>query len=541
MVDAVQSPEGKVDLSAVTLALLQAVKSLKPRPKPDDYTKISVSQAVSFFAIAYERIRNTIEFREEHLMRRAAIERIVKRRLAMNPDGTGEGSNVVRELLWARYFPQDSLSDKDAGEVQSVIDIYANLRKALVTGRSRETSRYLEDFLYELLTCEIEEVLTPDVSARENLFTYFIFQLLKNKISIPGIEPDLQNAYLLTTIEKHYRKSDKPYQRYHLFNVFYKPLAQYTPQELKGLAPKLPKIFEKIDDTLRNPMIDKIGKFVKKQLPPFLILFDIIKTHSKSELEELLTDKARLWSEVELLCRQKYEGVQKRLRGLAVRSLIYVFITKMLLAILLEGPLSQYFFGEIEWVSIVINSLFPPFFMLIIILFNRLPDEENTRRIYARIVDLVDADVSFENKVALIAQKVKSRRPVLQIGFTVFYITTFVVTIYIIWLILTSLKFNLISQLIFVFFASTIAFFAHRIKGVTSEYKLIEKDSFFTPFVDFFFMPMLAMGKFFSSELAKLNFFTFVFDILIEAPYKLIIEVVEEWISFTRSKKEEIV
>jgi hypothetical protein len=54
-------------------------------------------------------------------------------------------------------------------------------------------------------------------------------------------------------------------------------------------------------------------------------------------------------------------------------------------------------------------------------------------------------------------------------------------------------------------------------------------------------MPMLAMGKFFSSELAKLNFFTFIFDILIEAPYKLIIEVVEEWISFTRTKKEEII
>ena len=541
MVDTILAPEGTLELSQVSQALLQATKSLKPRPKPDDYTKISVSRAVSFFAIAYEKVRNTIEFREEHLMRRAAIERIAKRRLSMNPTGVGEGSNIVRELLWARYFPPDSLSEIDSVDVQAIIDIYINLRAALITGRPRDTIHYLDEFLYDLLTCEIEEALTPDVSQRENIFTYFIFQLLKDKIKIPNIEPDIQNAFLLTTIEKTYRKSDIAYQRYHLFNVFYQPIAKYSIEDLKSLAPKLPKIFEKIDDTLRNPMIDKIGKFVKKQLPPFLILFDLIKTYSQADLKTLLSDKVKLWAEVELLCRQKYAGVQKRLRALAIRSLIYVFITKMLLAIVLEGPLSQYFFGEVEWISIAINSLFPPFFMLVIILFNKVPDEENTRRIFQRIVDILDADEPFEKKVVLIAQKVQSRRPSLQVGFSIFYIATFVVTFYLIWLLLTALSFNIISQLIFLFFVSTIAFFAHRIKNVTNEYKLIEKDSFFTPFLDFFFMPMLAMGKFFSSELAKLNFFTFIFDILIEAPYKLIIEVVEEWISFTRTKKEEII
>jgi hypothetical protein len=203
MVDTIVAPQGSIELSQVSQALLQATKSIKPRPKPDDYTKISVSRAVSFFAIAYEKVRNTIEFREEHLMRRAAIERIAKRRLSMNPTGAGEGSNIVRELLWARYFPPDSLSEVDSIEIQAIIDIYINLRTALITGRPRETIRYLDDFLYDLLTCEIEETLTPDISQRENIFTYFIFQLLKNKIKIPNVEPDVQNAFLLTTIEKN--------------------------------------------------------------------------------------------------------------------------------------------------------------------------------------------------------------------------------------------------------------------------------------------------------------------------------------------------
>jgi hypothetical protein len=72
-------------------------------------------------------------------------------------------------------------------------------------------------------------------------------------------------------------------------------------------------------------------------------------------------------------------------------------------------------------------------------------------------------------------------------------------------------------------------------------YRLIEKTSFFTPIVDFFFMPILSLGKVFSEGVSKLNFFTFIFDFIIEAPFKLIIEVIEEWISFVKQKKEEIV
>lgn len=541
MPDTFQEPKGGVVLSQITSALLQAVKSIKSHPKPDEFSKITVSRAVSFFAIAYERIRNSIEYREDHLVRRAAIERIVKRRLSMNPAGEGEGENIVRELLWARYFPSDSLSETDASVVQKIFDTYIKLRSVLITGRPRETARYLEGFLNDLLTCEIEEALSSDTSARDSMFSYFIFQSLKNKFKIDGLNPDVQNAYLLTAIEKSFRRSDIPYQRYHLFNVFYQPLASYTVDELQDLAPKLPQIFVKIDDTLKSKLVDKVIKFVRKQLPPFLILFSLIKLKMNDGLDGILTDKAKLWSEVDLLCRQKYAGVQKRLRGLAVRSLIYIFITKMLLAIALEGPLSQYFYGEVEWVSIIINSVFPPIMLLIIILTNKLPDEENTRRIYGRIVDIIDADTSFENKIVMIAQKPKARRPELQLGFSILYALTFAVTLYLIRIILMLLNFNLISQAIFLFFVSTVAFFSHRIKSVTSEYKLVEKDSFFTPFFDFFFMPMLALGKFFSSEIAKLNFFTFIFDVLIEAPYKLIIEVIEEWISFTRRKKEEII
>ena len=43
--------------------------------------KIKVHQVSSRIAFLYERIRNTVDYKEEHLLRKTAIERILKRRL----------------------------------------------------------------------------------------------------------------------------------------------------------------------------------------------------------------------------------------------------------------------------------------------------------------------------------------------------------------------------------------------------------------------------------------------------------------------------
>ena len=213
----------------------------------------------------------------------------------------------------------------------------------------------------------------------------------------------------------------------------------------------------------------------------------------------------------------------------------------MVLALILEYPASLYFYNEVNISSIVINSIVPPLLMAFIVLFFRLPGEENTRNIFQRIIDIINVDKSFETQIAYVPKKPKIRRPVLILGFTIFYSFTFIITLLLIYELLTILNFNLISQVIFIFFVSVVTFFSYRIKQIVNEYRLQEKESILAPLADFFFMPILSLGKFFSQEIAKLNFFIFIFDFLIEAPFKLVFEVVEEWISFVRQRKEEIV
>lgn len=527
-------------LSEYTTALLSALNSIKSRPRPDDISALSVSQTVSFFALVYERVRNAVEFREDHLILRAAIERILRRRFSINPEAKGEGENLLRELLWARYFDNGSLGEEDVIKVQSLIDKYIFLKNKLIIGRSEETKIYLNQFLIDILTCEIEEFLNPISAQTKAIQGFFIYQILRQKIKIEELTEEKKDAYFLVAIEKVFQKSDKPYIHYHLFTTFYKPLSDFSNKELEKFSVDLPKIFKKIDEITNNSYVDNLIKFVRKQLPPFIILFSLIKNKFKN-IEEILTNKEKLWIEVDQICREKYQKLKERVKNLAIRSFIYILLTKMIFALILEFPLSKYFYGQVEYQSILINTLFPPILMTIILMFFKIPGDDNTKKIYQRIIEIIDKDKSFETKVAFIPKKSQPKKPLLIFGFTVFYSITFFVTLTLIYEGLTYLNFNLISQAIFIFFVSVVTFFSFRIRQVTKELSLEEKESVFTPIIDFFFMPILSLGKFFSQEISKLNFFIFIFDFIIEAPFKLLFEIVEEWINFVRKRKEEII
>jgi len=532
--------ENVIVISNYTKALLDTFKNIKKSTRPDDISALSVSQTVSFFALVYERVRNAVEYREDHLILRAAIERILRRRFSLNPDGHGEAENLLRELLWARYFDNGVLGAEDNVIIQNLVNKYIMLHRILINGRDSESRIFLDEFLMDLLTSEIEETLKPESAGIQSNLSFFIYQVLRNKIKIEGLKEEQKDAYFLVAIEKVFGKSDRAYLRYRLFTTFYKIIAAHTEKELQNLSTKLPSIFKKIDEMVTNPYVDNLVKFTRKQLPPFIILFALIK-NKPAEINAILTNKERLWTEVDQMCRVKYQQLGSRIRSLAIRSFIYILLTKMIFAIILEVPVSLYFYGEINRNAIIINSIFPPMLMIAILGFFKVPGDDNTKKIFQRIVDIIDDDRSFESKVAFMPKKSTPKRPLLIFGFTVFYSLTFLITLTLIYKFLANLSFNLVSQAIFIFFVSVVSFFSYRIRQVTKELRLDEKATILAPIGDFFFMPMLSLGKFFSSGIAKLNFFIFIFDFIIEAPFKLIFEVVEEWISFVRKRKEEII
>jgi len=534
-----QKDEDKISLSPYTRAFITLLQQIKPKPPVDEFSQIEVSSTASFFSVFYEKIRNAIEYREQNLIRRAAIERILKRRLSLNPSGRGEAENLVKELLWAGYFPQNTLSYNDIEKTQRLINNYLYLYK--ISRKGIKNSRLFSEFILSLITCEIEELLSPDEAKKQEYYLYFVFQILKNRIKIKDLDdPQLQDLYIFIAVDKIYGQGDKSYLRYHLFKLMYGRVQPLNKTQLKRISADLIKeTFALIQKSLENPYSEKIARFIRKEKASFLILREITEK-DPFQAEKTLQSKKLLWQQVEQTCQQKYALTTKKLNSAAVKSLIYIFITKMLFALILEYPLSEFIYGEVDYLSIGINSIFPPALMFLIIMLTSPPDEKNTKRIFERIIHIIDKDQSYENSTAFITKKQKQKKPILIFIFSIFYLLTFFLVLYWISRILDIFNFNLISKALFIFFVSVVSFFAYRVRQIAAEYLLSYKSPFYQPIVDFFFMPILSLGRFFSKEMGRLNIFIIIFDFLIEAPFKLIIEIIEEWIKFIRQKKEEI-
>jgi len=504
--------------------------------------KISVSQTVSFLAFLYEKMRNAVEFREEHLIRRASIERIIKRRMLLNENGRNIAELLIKELLWARYYENNTIPEEKIAEVQGIIDKYFFLRNEIAAGRSGREQEKIGSFMLEIMSCEIEENLSPDL--RREAFNNFVYQLLRPRVA-PFDENFLtRDIQVYIAVERTFAHSDDPLIRYNLLKLMLPEITKISWQTADRILPKLYEVYQDIEKNLQYPLADKVRNFIKKQIPPFLILQDVFNQNSKT-IESILTDETKLKHKVDEACRKRYEETKDRLRRTGIRSFIYIVLTKVVFAFILEIPYDLYVVKAVSYIPIIINVVFPPALMATILLTVTIPGDENTRKIFNQIHQTIIFDPNDPELVktaTVIGKKAKTKSPIFTLMFSTIYLFTYLLSFGSIIYVLSKLNFNPVSQGIFIFFVALVTFFAFKVILITQEYLVIEKESPFAPLTDLFFLPVLRLGQWLNGEiLTKFNVFLFVFDFIIEMPLKAIVEVIDEWMRFVRLKKEEIV
>mgnify|MGYP000229956520 CR=1 FL=1 len=535
-------PQIHISISDYTKALIKVWTEggKKPQVSPN---RIFVSQTVSFLAFLYEKMRNAVEFREEHLIRRAAIERIIKRRMLLNENGRDIAEPLIKELLWARYYENGTIGEESVAKVQSTIDKYFFLRNEISAGRKRSEQEKIASFTLEVLSCEIDEILSPSLVKRE-AFVHFVYQLVRQSLApIKGNvqERDIQ-AYI--AIERAFAHSDDSTIRYSILRLMIPEISDISWQNADKILPRYYEIYNEIEKNLVHPLRDKIRNFYKKQMPPFFILRDIFEQNPKT-IEQILTDETTLKHKVDEACRKRYEETKSRLRRMGIRSFIYILLTKVIFAFLIELPYDIYVLKKIAYFPIIVNIIIPPVLMSIIILSVTVPGDENTRKIYSFIRQIIEEDPeklpSTFHPVS-VDKYAKSKSVIFTALFTLFYLLTYLISFGAIIYVLTKLNFNPVSQGIFIFFITLVTFFAFRVINITQEYLVIDRDSPLTPLVDFFFLPILRVGQWLSGEvLAKFNILIFLFDFIVEMPLKAVVEVIDEWVRFVKLKKEEII
>lgn len=509
-------------LSPLTKNLIIAYKEIEKEQRKDISAKIEVSQAVSFFGSLYEKMRNALEYRESHLVRKATIARILKRRLLLNQRAQHFSDSLVKELLWGKYLPGNTISESKAEKVKKIAEKYLTLRQnALAQLQDSKQLSEVSDWIIELLACRIEFILAPN--KKNEVFTNFVFEWMRPNITIKNQDQKTKDILVYLATHEALNKTDEPLLRYFFIDLYGE----------KKLFTNFWDTYKITNKYVSNKFREKIVKYIRSQTAPFLILDSLLD-------EKLLSDQEKLKEKVIQICNDRYKQVNNRLRRAAVRSIIYLFLTKMVLAFLLEIPADRYFGGKIDVIPLAINISFPPFLMFFIALLISTPDNKNTERIYNRIIQILTQTGEGAEKRVFV-EKSRVGKPLLTFIFTIIYTLTFLLVFGLIVWGLTAIGFNFFNQIIFLFFLTVVTFFAYRIRQIPLEYRYRKKEGILSPVIDFLMLPILSVGKKLSVEIGKINIITFIFDFILEAPFKAIFDVFEEWIGFLRTKREEII
>lgn len=515
-------------LSTLTIKLIETYNYLETDRQPDTTPKLEVSQTVSFLGALYEKMRNSLEYRESHLVRKAAIVRMLKRRFLLNQKASEFTEPFIKELLWGRYLPNESVSQKKIAELTKIIERYLSLRQRVLSQlKNARQVNEVSEWILDILACKIEAVLVPN--ERNEAFANFMYQWLRPSIELAGGTEQDRDVLVYMGIQESFNRADEALILYRFIKVY---------GENKFFT-EFWQVYTKTAEYIKHPARRNMTKYIRLQTPPFLILESLLNVKHKQSLSKMLAEPEILAQKIEDICQKKYKQVNQRLRRAAVRSIIYIFLTKMLVAFLLEIPADQYLEGKIALIPLLTNISFPPLLMFLIMILISAPGKDNTARIVERIKEILTRP-HFSTEKRTFSKKSRMGRPLLTFIFTTIYSLTFLLVFGLIIWGLAQTGFNLAGQLIFIFFLSVVSFFAYRVQQIPREYRFKEKEGILTPVTDFLMLPILSVGKWLSEEIGKINIIVFIFDFILEAPFKAIFEVVEEWVGFLRSKREEI-
>ncbi|MGB0756926.1 MAG: hypothetical protein ACPGO5_00550 [Patescibacteria group bacterium] len=505
----------------------------------DKEPKIKLNYITSKMALLYEKLRYSVDYKDDHLLRRSAIERISKRVVSMNRKDPGIiAETLLHELIRAQYLPNDAIPEDKAKDVANIINKYITLYDQLGMRYKRNELKEYHQFIWEIMAAEIEESIIPPI--REDALVETLYRIVKPRIDIrnfPATDKE-RNIQIYIAIHRNIIKSDETLLRYYLFKFYFPNWDGTQTDVIMKVADNFPKLVHAISHQIKHPLGEILQKRLHNLSVYFLILNDLF-AENRDHLKRTLSYTNQLEDEIKKAANKRYGNARKKLRRGAIRSVIYIFLTKVIVAVAVEVPYDMFILQEIHYPSVLINVLFPPFLMALIILTTRVPKEKNTKKILEGVKKLVYG----EEMKPIVAKFRKSSQfgSASWIFINVFYLIIYLITFGLIIYLLRSLNFSIVSSLLFILFLTLISFFGIRLRLGARELNVLGKrENIFTFIFDLFTLPIIRAGRFISLNSRRINFFIFFLDYVIEAPYKFIVSSFEEITSFVRDKKEEV-
>ena len=520
----------------------------KAKKKDDETPKISVSELISKMSFYYEKIRNTVDYKEEHLLRKNAIERILKRQILIEGtfrisdlDPEEISKHLLTELIRAAYLPNNSIPETKIQEISVVIKKYLDLKNEILKRKNLNYNEKnnLGNWVLSLAASDIEGKVGG--SQVDKVIVDYMYDILMKNIILPenSSYKEDNDIQVYIGVYRNFMKFDEEMITFLLFKFFNSNWQNPNEGQIKQIALHIEKIKEEIENQIKHPLLKQYNRIISRYMVFFTIAKDVISDDPEGVYGSFKKDPKAFARKIKQKCTSRYQDAKKKLWRAAIRSILYIFITKSFLAVLLEVPATKFFGQELDLFALIVNVSFPAILLFVIVLFTKMPGEENSKKIVEGVEEIIFNEKRREEPFRL---KVPAeRRSGLNFVFTVLYTATFFMSFGAIIWFLNKLNFNFVSIIIFLFFLAFVSFFSIRIRKNAKELLIVPpRENILSLLSDFFYVPIVLVGKWLSEKFSRVNVFVFILDFIIEAPFKVLVEVTEEWTKYVKERKDDI-
>ena len=510
------------------------IRAEKP---PEGIVRIHVDEIASKIAQGYEKIRNVVDYREEHLLRSHSISRSLQRSILLYGKKEELALRLIKEMVRSGHFPNNRIPEEKMIEVDRLIGNLIFLLEYLKKNFPKKKTK-LSGWLMGVVACAIEESIDPPKKDRASAEA--MFRLLSLNLTITGkkIDDKEKLIQLFIAVQRALLRVDDDQLAYRLLTFLYPHWASMALPELELFAEHLPKIKKDFDSYMSSALCPHFFRLCNQYNTVFLLLSDIVfsKRQTPETLEAIFRDPAKLSQAIDGVYRARYDEQSKRLRRLAFFSVISLFITKVIVALAIEIPIDTYLTHQYLLLNTVINILFPPFLMIFIIGFIHLPSAKNLELAKAE----VRAATYASEKKKYLLQIPEEKSIVVQWVVRFFFLAVSTAVLWAVWMVLQIQHFSIASTVVFVFFTSIVAATGVRVHNRAKDISLeTSKPTMLTFAGDMLFMPFVTIGKLAIDGLSRFKFLVFIFNI-IDAPFQVFVLFIENFNSFLRSRKEQM-
>lgn len=516
-------------------------------------TPIHVDEIASRIAKFYEMVRKVVDWKEDNVLRRSAIERALKRTLFPKLSGVVIRTNIdtyrmaytiTADLIRGGHLPNDDIPQEAVITVEAALKKYLSIieHAQFPSGDLLPIKRKINfvTFIIELAACEIEEILTNPV--KERALLQAMTESVTGRIRIlpeGSISDEEKKTHVFIATCRTLFDLDDEFILYELIKFSYPGWSAPDTNLLTRLTSEIPKLWLESKKVLEHPISRQLYTICERADTVFMLIGDVMDQYKDKpqKLAVILADKTALTAQITEAYDKRYVSLKARLLRLAVFSTLSVFLSNWVTFFIIEVPMASWFYEGFNLFTAIIDFVVPTAVMFFLVSIIRAPPPENIEHVKKAVYQFLYDDA--KKKLYDVYLKRKRNAVVALIMSVLYMIMMFGVlggvgyVFYIAGLPITSVAFDTFT-IALTFFAAVL------IRNKAKELSVDDRSSVWEFLLDMISVPIARVGSFLANKWKEYNIVAILFTFIIETPMVVVFDFIESWSQYLKERRSEL-